>query len=143
MATNLNALLGGGGGGAGWKPESQNVISFAANTTGLKANITAPSGKVIKVLTISSSTTNSSVSPKITVTVNGVNIKVNEWAFGTTTFPGVNGQIRNNWPSLTGADYTFNKSFNEIFATSLQVTVVTAGGGALTDYVVYEIGEFI
>ena len=144
MATDLTALLGGGGGGgAGWKPESQTAIGFANNTTGLKANITAPSGKVIKVITISSTTTSTSVAPKITVTVNGNNIKVNDWALVSNQFVGSYGNMQNNHPAQPGSNYSYTTVFNEIFATSLQVTVATAGGGSYTDYVVYEIGEFI
>lgn len=142
MATNLNSLLGGGGGGAGWKPESQTALSFTPNTTGLKANITAPSGKLIRVIVIASQATSGSSTPKITVTVDGNNLITNDYTFGNTTFPGVNGQVKNNWPAISGVDYSFRKSYNEIFATSLQVSVTTASGST-AHWVVYEIGEFI
>lgn len=144
MATNLNSLLGGGGGGgAGWKPESKQQISYA-NSTGLKANVTAPTEKLIKITYIGNADDRANFHPVIALVVNGVNIKT-----GATWSPdqyGTNrgGTINNgHGGDRTGFDTFRGPGYNEIFCTTFTVTVTAVASAGSGGTIVYEIGEFI
>lgn len=146
MATDLTALLGGGGGGGGgWRPESKTYLTYT-NTLGLKANVTAPSGKKIKITFIGNYDTRGVFHPQITLNVDGVNIKTN----GATSAPNTTGlstsgtiMDKGTGGDIYGFSSYYSNQYNEIFCTSFSVTVTTVSSNNFTNNIVYEIGEFI
>jgi hypothetical protein len=144
MATDLTALLGGGGGGGGWKPESKTYLTYT-NTLGLKANVTAPSGKLIKITFMGNYDTRGSFHPTIALVVNGVNIKTGTTSAPNTSGLSISGAImdKGTGGDIYGFSSYYGNAYNEIFCTSFSVTVTTVSSSSTTNNIVYEIGEFI